>query len=58
MTIEIKTRPWNPTPSELAAYRAREVEMCVKAIKTGCRFQGHTLFSQDTWEKAQAQLGR
>ena len=55
MTTESKTR-WYPSREELAAYRAREVEMCVKAIKTGARFQSHTLFSQDTWDKAQALL--
>ena len=46
---------WTAGPTDLARYRMREVDMCVKArvANRGRHFtREHTLFSQDTWDAA------
>lgn len=49
---------WAPTTDGLAAYRAREVELCKLAMQYGAASAQHfTLFSQRTWDEALRQLG-
>lgn len=45
---------WNPLPNELAAFKQRDIEMCIVAIERDPRLtQVQTLFSHATWEAAQ-----
>lgn len=49
---------WTPSSNRMDAYRAREVEMCVAAIRNrDLTFrQDHTLFSFKTWEAAKKEV--
>jgi len=55
---EITRLAWTPSFNEMAAYRAREIDMCVLEIQRGVTTaQANSLFSQQTWDAALARLG-
>lgn len=50
---------WKPTKEQLEAYKAREVELCVKSLQKNPDLkQSHTLYSLRTWDLAYAQVKR
>jgi hypothetical protein len=54
---------WRPSAEQIEAFKKREIEMCVAAIRrfdanpvNGTLRQDHTLFSFKTWEAAHKEI--